>query len=39
MLAMYPIPVAGVGLAAAFFGDPVTPARVPGGLIVLTASS
>jgi drug/metabolite transporter (DMT)-like permease len=35
MLYMYLIPVAGVGLAAAFFGDPLTPARVVGGLIVL----
>ncbi len=35
MLYMYLIPVAGVGLAAAFFGDPLTPARVLGGLIVL----
>ena len=25
----------GVGLSAAFFGDPLTPARVLGGLIVL----
>jgi len=32
---MYLIPVAGVGLSAAFFGDPVTAARVLGGLIVL----
>jgi EamA-like transporter family. len=32
---MYLIPVAGVGLSAAFFGDPLTFARVLGGLIVL----
>lgn len=35
MVYMYFIPVAGVGLSAAFFGDPLTPARVLGGLIVL----
>ena len=35
MVYMYLIPVAGVGLSAAFFGDPVTAARVLGGLIVL----
>jgi drug/metabolite transporter (DMT)-like permease len=35
MVYMYLIPVAGVGLAAAFFGDPLTWARVLGGLIVL----
>jgi O-acetylserine/cysteine efflux transporter len=35
MLYMYLIPIAGVGLSAAFFGDPLTPARVLGGLIVL----
>lgn len=35
MLYMYLIPIAGVGLAAAFFGDPLTPARLLGGLIVL----
>ncbi|WP_170921080.1 DMT family transporter [Enhydrobacter aerosaccus] len=35
MLYMYLIPVAGVGLSAAFFGDPLTPARVLGGLVVL----
>jgi len=35
MVYMYLIPVAGVGLSAAFFGDPLTPARVLGGLIVL----
>ena len=35
MLYMYLIPVAGVGLSAAFFGDPLTWARVLGGLIVL----
>lgn len=35
MIYMYLIPVAGVGLSAAFFGDPLTPARVLGGLIVL----
>ena len=33
---LYLIPVAGVGLSAAFFGgDPLTAARVPGGLIML----
>jgi len=35
MLYMYLIPVAGVGLSAAFFGDPLTWARILGGLIVL----
>lgn len=35
MVYMYLIPVAGVGLSAAFFGDPLTVARVLGGLIVL----
>lgn len=35
MVYMYLIPVAGVGLSAAFFNDPLTPARVLGGLIVL----
>jgi len=35
MIYMYLIPVAGVGLSAAFFGDPLTAARVLGGLIVL----
>ena len=35
MIYMYLIPVAGVGLSAAFFADPLTPARVLGGLIVL----
>jgi drug/metabolite transporter (DMT)-like permease len=35
MVYMYFIPVAGVGLSAAFFGDPLTFARVLGGLIVL----
>ncbi|HEY6980426.1 DMT family transporter [Reyranella sp.] len=35
MVYMYLIPVAGVGLSAAFFGDPLTPARVLGGLTVL----
>lgn len=35
MIYMYLIPVAGVGLSAAFFGDPLTAARVIGGLIVL----
>ena len=35
MVYMYLIPVAGVGLSAAFFGDPLTPARVLGGLVVL----
>lgn len=35
MVYMYLIPIAGVGLSAAFFGDPLTGARVLGGLIVL----
>jgi O-acetylserine/cysteine efflux transporter len=35
MAYMYLIPVAGVGLSAAFFGDPLTLARVLGGLVVL----
>ena len=35
MVYMYLIPIAGVGLSAVFFGDPLTPARVLGGLIVL----
>ncbi len=35
MVYMYLIPVAGVGLSAAFFGDPLTWARVLGGLVVL----
>jgi O-acetylserine/cysteine efflux transporter len=35
MVYMYLIPVAGVGLSASFFGDPLTSARVAGGLIVL----
>jgi len=35
MVYMYLIPVAGVGLSAAVFGDPLTPARILGGLIVL----
>jgi O-acetylserine/cysteine efflux transporter len=35
MVYMYLIPVAGVGLSAAFFDDPLTAARVLGGLIVL----
>jgi len=35
MVYMYLIPVAAVGLSAAFFGDPLTAARVLGGLIVL----
>jgi O-acetylserine/cysteine efflux transporter len=35
MVYMYLIPVAGVGLSAAFFGDPLTAARVLGGAIVL----
>ena len=35
MVYMYLIPVAGVGLSAAFFDDPLTSARVLGGLIVL----
>jgi EamA-like transporter family len=37
MVYMSLIPVAGVGLSAAFFGDPLTAARVLGGLIVLLA--
>jgi drug/metabolite transporter (DMT)-like permease len=32
---VYLIPMAGVRLSAAFFGDPLTAARVPGCLIVL----
>ena len=35
MVYMYLIPVAGVGLSATFFGDPLTAARVIGGLVVL----
>ena len=35
MVYMYLIPVAGVGLSAAVFGDPLTPARILGGQIVL----
>jgi O-acetylserine/cysteine efflux transporter len=35
MVYMYLIPVAGVGLSALFFGDPLTWARILGGLIVL----
>jgi O-acetylserine/cysteine efflux transporter len=35
MVCMYLIPVAGVGLSALFFGDPLTWARILGGLIVL----
>jgi O-acetylserine/cysteine efflux transporter len=35
MVYMYLIPVAGVGLSAAFFGDPLTAARVLGGGVVL----
>jgi O-acetylserine/cysteine efflux transporter len=35
MVYMYLIPIAGVGLSAAFFGDPLTVPRVLGGLIVL----
>ena len=35
MVYMYLIPVAGVGLSAAAFGDPLTAARVLGGAIVL----
>jgi O-acetylserine/cysteine efflux transporter len=35
MVYMYLIPVAGVGLSAALFDDPLTSARVLGGLIVL----
>ena len=36
MVYMYLIPVAGVGLSAAFFGDLLTVARVLGGAIVLS---
>ena len=36
MVYMYLFPVAGVGLSAAFFGDPLTWARALGGLIVLS---
>jgi drug/metabolite transporter (DMT)-like permease len=35
MVYMYLIPVAAVGLSAAFFGDPLTWARILGGLVVL----
>jgi len=35
MVYMYLIPIAGVGLSAAFFGDPLTAARVLGGLVGL----
>lgn len=35
MVYMYLIPIAGVGLSAAVFGDPLTSARILGGLIVL----
>jgi O-acetylserine/cysteine efflux transporter len=35
MVYMYFMPVAAVALSAVFFGDPLTPARVLGGLIVL----
>ena len=35
MVYMYLIPIAGVGLSAAFFGDPLTPSRILGGLVVL----
>lgn len=35
MVYMYLIPVAGVGLSAAFFDDPLTAARVLGGAVVL----
>jgi drug/metabolite transporter (DMT)-like permease len=35
MVYMYLMPVAGVGLSVAFFGDPLTLARVIGGLIVI----
>jgi drug/metabolite transporter (DMT)-like permease len=35
MVYMYLIPAAAVGLSAAFFGDPLTAARVLGGLVVL----
>jgi O-acetylserine/cysteine efflux transporter len=36
MVYMYLIPIAAVALSAVFFGDPLTPARVLGGLIVLS---
>ena len=35
MVYMYLMPVAAVALSAAFYGDPLTPARVLGGLVVL----
>lgn len=35
MVYMYLIPVAGVGLSAVFFDDPLTAARILGGLVVL----
>jgi O-acetylserine/cysteine efflux transporter len=35
MVYMYLMPVAAVALSAVFFGDPLTPARVLGGLVVL----
>jgi drug/metabolite transporter (DMT)-like permease len=35
MVYMYLIPIAAVTLSAVFFGDPLTPARVLGGLVVL----
>jgi drug/metabolite transporter (DMT)-like permease len=35
MLYMYLIPIAAVALSAVFFRDPLTPARILGGLIVL----
>lgn len=35
MIYMYLMPVAAVALAATFFGDPLTPARILGGLVVL----
>ena len=38
MVYVYLIPVAGTGLSAAAFGDPMTVARVLGGLIVLLGS-
>ena len=35
MVYMYMMPVAAVALSAVFFGDPLTPARILGGLVVL----
>ncbi len=35
MVYMYFMPVAAVALSAVFFGDPLTPARILGGLTVL----